>query len=418
MNADQIPAVPVASSIAEVDSLSSPPQEDDQRALWLRDQVEALAGRNLSMGHVGIEAMPSVLAFMRQHYREAVTTEMLALIAHVGKRQLFKLFRHTIAQSPTDYLLALRMQHASRLLQHADTSVETVARQTGYEDAFFFSRRFKQYTGVSPRVYIQSQRTTPRVLLKHYVGFMVALDAQPIGAAMDYIKHDRILTPHLHGIVDIGQPLQFERMAQLSPDLIITYNNKQVNEMKAITDTTVICWDSHSFRQCMLAMGDLLERRKIAAARLDQIDKSCAITRSELSRRFDQSLTWGLICVTRDNIMIYTKHNMLYTMLGLQAPHGIQHLLRTNQAVDLFKLVVTPEQLHKYDMDILLIAVSPDAWSLRTFAQLQTSPAWQKLAAVRQQRVVRVDEDTWIPRDPFTVSRQLTELLHIARVLH
>lgn len=418
MDAEQIPCVPVESPKAALSPTVTPPQEEDLREQWLQDQVHALACHNLANGHVGIEAMPSVLAFMRHHYREALTTEMLTRITHVGKRQLFKLFRQTLAQSPTDYLLHLRMQHAARLLQETDASVGTAARQTGYEDPFFFSRRFKQHTGVSPRVYIQSQQAIPRVILKHYVGFMVALGAQPVGAAMEYIKRDRILTPHLRGIVDIGQPLQFERMQQLAPDLIVTYSNDQVSEMKTIADTIVISWDDHGYRQRMLTMGDLLGRRKIAAAHLDQFAKSCAITQTELSRHFDQHFTWGLIAITRDKIMIYTKHHMLYTMLGLQAPHYIQHLLQTDDSPELFKISITPGQLHKYDMDILMIAVSPDPWSQQTFVRLQTYPSWQQLTAVRQKRVVRIDEDTWIPSDPFTARCQLTDLLHIARVLH
>jgi AraC-like DNA-binding protein len=51
------------------------------------------------------------------------------------------------------YVTLLRMRHAAALLASDSYSVEDVARQVGYENAFAFSTAFKRLMGDSPTGY-------------------------------------------------------------------------------------------------------------------------------------------------------------------------------------------------------------------------------------------------------------------------
>ncbi len=42
------------------------------------------------------------------------------------------------------------MWHASRLLRLTSLGIAEVAAEVGYEDAFYFSNRFRRYAGKSP----------------------------------------------------------------------------------------------------------------------------------------------------------------------------------------------------------------------------------------------------------------------------
>ena len=63
-------------------------------------------------------------------------------------------FREELGCSPLEYLTRLRISRAKGLLtQRTFESVEKVARLSGFADSFYFSKLFKQHTGLSPREY-------------------------------------------------------------------------------------------------------------------------------------------------------------------------------------------------------------------------------------------------------------------------
>lgn len=67
-------------------------------------------------------------------------------------RSLFK--RHT-GKTPLEFLNGLRMKHACYLIDvYKDTlSLFEIAEKCGYFDYAYFSKKFKKYTGLSPRSY-------------------------------------------------------------------------------------------------------------------------------------------------------------------------------------------------------------------------------------------------------------------------
>lgn len=62
-------------------------------------------------------------------------------------------FRKEFGISPLRYLIQKRIAEAKRLLAGSALSVREVARQSGFEDEFYFSRVFKKETGLSPRAF-------------------------------------------------------------------------------------------------------------------------------------------------------------------------------------------------------------------------------------------------------------------------
>jgi len=59
--------------------------------------------------------------------------------------------------SPHAYLLQCRATSARRLLGETDLPIKSIAQQLGYRDVYFFSRQFRQMTGVPPAVYRHSR---------------------------------------------------------------------------------------------------------------------------------------------------------------------------------------------------------------------------------------------------------------------
>ena len=65
-------------------------------------------------------------------------------------RRLFKTFT---GLAPNQYLLELKIRKARNLLANTALQVQEIAEECGFESHFYFSRLFKQRTGVSPLAY-------------------------------------------------------------------------------------------------------------------------------------------------------------------------------------------------------------------------------------------------------------------------
>ncbi len=67
---------------------------------------------------------------------------------HFGR--LFKKVKHT---SPRDFIVNMRIQAAENLLRQTTFSIAHIAESLGYSDIYFFSRQFKNKTGISPSAF-------------------------------------------------------------------------------------------------------------------------------------------------------------------------------------------------------------------------------------------------------------------------
>ena len=52
--------------------------------------------------------------------------------------------------TPLQFIEQQRIDRARQLLEHTGHTIATVAHQVGFDNPFYFSRRFKQATGMSP----------------------------------------------------------------------------------------------------------------------------------------------------------------------------------------------------------------------------------------------------------------------------
>jgi AraC family L-rhamnose operon transcriptional activator RhaR len=69
-----------------------------------------------------------------------------------------RLFKREMGESPLSYLSGMRARRAAELLMYGESSVAQVGIDVGWEDPGYFSRRFRQYFGSSPRAYRRAYR--------------------------------------------------------------------------------------------------------------------------------------------------------------------------------------------------------------------------------------------------------------------
>lgn len=72
---------------------------------------------------------------------------------HLSRNYFLKLFKDENKMSFWDYITSLRMEKAKKLLKASDDTIYTISMEIGYESQYHFSRKFKNYYGISPNEY-------------------------------------------------------------------------------------------------------------------------------------------------------------------------------------------------------------------------------------------------------------------------
>jgi AraC-like DNA-binding protein len=88
---------------------------------------------------------------MHQEAARDWSLEELAKRCGMSRTAFAARFRNTMGHPPLAYLRTLRMQMAIRLLSETSGTLEQVAGEVGYRDAFSFSKVFRRTVGVAPR---------------------------------------------------------------------------------------------------------------------------------------------------------------------------------------------------------------------------------------------------------------------------
>ena len=90
---------------------------------------------------------------IEQHALRLQSLDQIAGECHVNQAYLCRLFRRFDHNSPYQYLLRLKMNHAASRLQQTGMMVKQVADESGFRDPFHFSRVFHSVLGLSPAAF-------------------------------------------------------------------------------------------------------------------------------------------------------------------------------------------------------------------------------------------------------------------------
>jgi len=82
----------------------------------------------------------------------------LARMAGCSEAHLSRSFRTHLGQTPSQWILALRLRRAASLLETTTYAISEVALMAGFENLSNFHRRFRAETGLTPLAYRQQKR--------------------------------------------------------------------------------------------------------------------------------------------------------------------------------------------------------------------------------------------------------------------
>lgn len=102
--------------------------------------------------------------YIHSNYNKDIDLESLADHLHFNPSYLSSLFKKKIGCNFSRYVTQVRIEHAKRLLESNEFKVLEVSEQVGYLDTKYFTKMFKNMTGMTPSEYqLKYKKNTPYI---------------------------------------------------------------------------------------------------------------------------------------------------------------------------------------------------------------------------------------------------------------
>jgi AraC-like DNA-binding protein len=100
-----------------------------------------------------LDCVDNAILYMREHINENISLGDLSRHYNYSVSRFSNLFKQKTGYAPIDYFLQMKMQKACQQLDFSNHSIKEIAFGMGFDDPYYFSKRFRTIIGVSPKKY-------------------------------------------------------------------------------------------------------------------------------------------------------------------------------------------------------------------------------------------------------------------------
>ncbi|WP_411349252.1 helix-turn-helix domain-containing protein [Paenibacillus sp. WLX2291] len=372
--------------------------------------------------HLSFQQM---ISYVQTHYRDDLRRDELARKTGMTPEHFSRMFRSHKGCSFSQYLSRLRLHRARLELQLSHASLDGIARRCGYGDMHYFSRKFKQQFGMSPRQY----RTAPKSYVtwnRPLTAMLLGLGILPVAGQIDRRMWHRWQThrktaEYVNGYtalpeVDITMmpSPSLSVLSEQQPDLVFAYTDDPHAEwLDEYAPVQCLPVEQYNWRQQWLWLAQRVQRSEQAQHWLDSWDDQLAEVRQQLRRWQDKGETVGIYKIVSEKVYVYGNLRsmggpLLYDGLGCKPPDQVrQQLIDTG----LLNIEVPLHRLDDYAADHMIVIHYPvehqDGQQRQLAAPVMESPLWKQLPAVQAGKVHLMDRHVFYGFDPFSQQLQL-----------
>ncbi len=363
-------------------------------------------------------SLEGVKSYMERNYNMNLTIEQLARIADISPKYFVDLFKKRYGTSAIDYLTALRIDRAKRLMAQSDVKLREIARQVGYSDEFYFSRKFKKEVGIAPTVYMKSRRRKIAAYRPSNIGQLLALGMIPYAAPLHpkwtayYYKTYRAdIAVHLSAYRQNQHwESNIEMLRQASPDAVISMDGLDGGEKRKldqVADVFYVPGTETGWREQLRLAAEFLGESGEAELWIQNYDRKIESARERLKREVKDE-TFLVVRVSGQEIYAHSNRSMdevFYHDLQLAPAYGAGRFVYNRR--------ITIGELADFDADHLLVLVCQEAETLKYWDTLRLSMPWQELKAVRNGRMRLIPSDPWLEYSAFAHDRIVDDSLRL-----
>lgn len=116
----------------------------------IADELSVVSGNTKYSTYV-----QKAVAYMKKHYREAVSLVDVADVLQISPAYLSTLFNQDTGMGFTEYLNQIRLEEAGELLKQGTYKQKEIASMCGFYNYPYFSTLFKKLYGMTPKEYVK-----------------------------------------------------------------------------------------------------------------------------------------------------------------------------------------------------------------------------------------------------------------------
>lgn len=113
------------------------------------------------------QRLKAMLLWTEEHLSETITVPELAKAANICTRECQRIFTQYLHCSPTEHIVRQRIYKAAELLPDTERSITEIALRCGFSSPSYFSQRFRECTGRTPKEYRAAVRTDAKSAAVH-----------------------------------------------------------------------------------------------------------------------------------------------------------------------------------------------------------------------------------------------------------
>ncbi len=103
-----------------------------------------------------------ILLYIHEHFAENISIQQLAEKNFISTTHFIRRFKKYTGKTPKEYINSYRISISKQLLIQKDYKMESIARKCGFYDANSFIRSFKKSVGITPKTYKEFNQNNHR----------------------------------------------------------------------------------------------------------------------------------------------------------------------------------------------------------------------------------------------------------------
>lgn len=251
-----------------------------------------------------------------------------------------------------------------------------------------------------------------RVVTDWYLGQILALDVVPVGAVTANLDYAAFLKPYYKDgeITNIGTDgnASLEKILELKPDLIITWNPEDVEKYEKIAPTVVFSDTSYkSATEEIKAMGEFLGRQQEADTFVKDFEKRVTQAQEKITAAIPKGATFTIFDVFEKNATVVGNSSVsggraLYQILGAKPQEKVQELFDTKESNG-----------GRYDISYEVVGdyVGDYVFVINFFNKGgQFPPTWTNLDVVKNNKTITLEPEYYFASDPLSGLYQAEDL--------
>lgn len=358
--------------------------------------------------------LQSSIRYIREHYDQPITVDDLAAEIRLTRSSYTRQFKEITGKLPLDYVNAVRLEHSKLLLQMTDDRLHDIAQNVGFNNEYYFGRRFKQYTGVSPGLYRRHHRQEVRVFAPYLEDFVLALGIKPILQT----SHRSWGRQQYLGLEDVPEfdvtQLDIGFNETNVPEFIMLNNGYQrwnLERFEQIAPTFYMEHEGEDWRSILKSTADILGKVNRVQDVIGAYEDKAVEAKGQLARHA-RGQTVALLRISSSEIILYGNQYgyvgpVLYQDLGLTPHFRVQQWASQSRRVG-----IGLEQLSQLEADHLFITFdNMDSAYPGEERKLLERDEWRRLPAVISGHVYEVDFMTWMNYGVISHGKKIDDIL-------